>query len=152
MRKEMLKGVTVAVLTVAFAFAAAVVSANAQSSNRVAAVIPFEFTVGNQTMTSGEYLLGSITQGGDGLVIKNGETGKSVIRLSHSIEPNGKQRQARLVFHKYGQRYFLAEVWAGGNSTGRQLVGSREERAARREFEKLARSSYETVELLARVR
>lgn len=149
MRKEMLKGVTVAVLTVAFAFAAAVVSANAQSSNRVVAVIPFDFTVGNRTMASGEYILGSITQGGDGLLIKS-DSGKSVIRLSHSI--NGQKSQARLVFHRYGQRYFLAEVWAGGNSTGRQLLESREERAIRRESEKLARISYETVELLARAR
>lgn len=149
MRKEMQKGFTMAVLTVAFALTAVVVSANAQS-NRVAAVVPFDFIVGSQTLKSGKYTLGSITQDSEGLVIRGSE--KSVIRLSRAIESNETQEQARLVFHRYGQRYFLAEVWAGGNSTGRQLLESREERATRREFEKLARTGYETVELLATAR
>ena len=151
MRKELLKGFTMVVLTVALAFAAAVVSANAQSK-KLAADIPFDFTVGNQTMTSGEYSVRSITNDGAGLVIKSDDTGKSVIRLSNSIDPQRNNTQARLVFHKYGQRYFLAEVWAGGLSEGRQLLESRDERAIRHEFDRLARNTYETVELLATLR
>jgi hypothetical protein len=151
MRKELLKGFTVVVLTVALAFAAAVVSANAQSK-KLAADIPFDFTVGNQTMTSGEYSVRSITNDGTGLVIKSDDTGKSVMRLSNSIEPQRNKTQARLVFHRYGQRYFLAEVWTGGDSEGRKLLESREERAIRHEFDRLARNTYETVELLASLR
>ncbi|HEY3027520.1 MAG TPA: hypothetical protein VGJ55_15325, partial [Pyrinomonadaceae bacterium] len=141
MRKELLKGFTVVVLTVALAFAAAVVSANAQSK-KLAADIPFDFTVGNQTMTSGEYSVRSITNDGTGLVIKSDDTGKSVMRLSNSIEPQRNKTQARLVFHRYGQRYFLAEVWTGGDSEGRKLLESREERAIRHEFDRLARNTY----------
>lgn len=152
MRKEILKGFTMVVLTVALAFAAAVVSANAQASTKLSAVIPFDFAVGNQTMTSGDYSVRSITNDGTGLVIKSDDTGKSVIRLSNSLEPQRNKTQARLVFHRYGQRYFLAEVWAGGNSEGRQLLESREERAIRHEFDRLARNTYETVELLATLR
>lgn len=149
MRKQMLKGFTMVILTVALALAAAVVSANAQSPSKVSAVIPFDFTVGNQTMTSGEYSVSSISRDGEGLLIRSAGSGKSVIRLSNSIEPEKNKTHARMVFHRYGQRYFLAEVWGGGNSTGRALTESREERAIRREFEKLSRNTYETVELLA---
>lgn len=151
MRKELLKGFTMVALTVALAFAAAVVSANAQSK-KLAADIPFDFTVGNQTMTSGEYSVRSITNDGAGLVIRSDAGGKSVMRLTNTIEPQRNKTQARLVFHKYGQRYFLAEVWVGGLSEGRQLVQSRDERAIRHEFDKLARNTYETVELLASLR
>lgn len=152
MRKEMLKGFTMVMLIVAVAFTAAVVSANAQSSDKLSAVIPFDFAVGNQTMASGEYSVRSITRDGEGLVIRSDDTGKSAIRLSNSIAPKRNKTQARLVFHRYGQRYFLAEVWAGGDSTGRKLRESREERAIRHEFERLARNTYETVELVATLR
>ena len=151
MKKEILKGFTMVVLTVALAFAAAVISANAQSK-KLAADIPFDFTVGSRTMTSGEYSVSSITNDGAGLVIRSDDTGQSVIRLSNPIEPQGNKTQARLVFHRYGQRYFLAEVWEGGKSEGRQLVESREERAIRHESDRLARNTYETVELLATLR
>lgn len=151
MRKEILKGFTMVVLTVALAFAAAVISANAQSK-KLAADIPFDFTVGSRTMTSGEYSVSSITNDGAGLAIRSDDTGQSVMRLSIPIESQRNNAQARLVFHRYGQRYFLAEVWAGAGSKGRQLLQSREERAIRHESDRLARNTYETVELLASVR
>ncbi|MEO8434576.1 MAG: hypothetical protein ABI596_06750 [Pyrinomonadaceae bacterium] len=152
MRKEMLKGITMAVLTITLALATAVVSANAQSSNRVAAAIPFNFGVGGQTMAAGDYILGSISSDGEGLLVRSKDSGKSVVRLTNSIQPSVKNTNARLVFHRYGQRYFLAEVWGAEGSTGRKLTESREERAIRREFGKLAQNSYETVELSAKLR
>ena len=151
MKKEMLKGITMAALTITLALATAVVSANAQSSDRLAAAVPFDFTVGGQTMAAGDYILGPATSDGEGLVVRSKETGKSVVRLTNSSE-RWQDNRAGLVFHKYGQRYFLAEVWGAGNSTGRKLTESREERAIRREFGMLAQNSYETVELLAKLR
>ena len=35
----------------------------------------------------------------------------------------------RLVFHRYGELYFLSEVWTLGDSSGRQLLKSRQEHA-----------------------
>ena len=34
----------------------------------------------------------------------------------------------KLVFHRYGDTYFLSEVWVTGTTTGRQLFRSRAER------------------------
>ncbi len=152
MRKEMLRGFTMVLLAVTLSFAAAVISANAQASTQLSAAIPFDFAVGNKTMAAGDYSVRSNTNDGTGLVIRSAESGKSIMRLSNSIAAQRNKTQARMVFHRYGQRYFLAEVWAGGNSTGRQLVQSREERAIRHEFDRLARNTYETVELLATLR
>ena len=152
MKKEMLKGITMAALTITLALATAVVSANAQSSNRVAATIPFDFAVGGKTMAAGDYILGSVTGDSEGLIVRSKDTGKSVVRLTNSIQPNARENRARLVFHRYGQRYFLAEVWGAADSNGRKLTESREERAIRRESGTLAQNSYETVELLAKLR
>ena len=73
------------------------------------------------------------------------------MRLTDPIRPNKTNEQARLVFHRYGERYFLAEVWSGSDSTGRQLMKSRQERAIERELASI-QGSYETVEVLAALR
>jgi hypothetical protein len=73
------------------------------------------------------------------------------MRLTNPIRPNKTNEQARLVFHRYGERYFLAEVWSGSDGAGRQLLKSREERAIEREST-LAQGSYETIEVLAALR
>ena len=73
------------------------------------------------------------------------------------IEP-ASTREREVVFHRYGQRYFLSEVWAPGQQTGRQLVKSAEERSVEKQLaaisskSELARNSYETVEVVAMVR
>ncbi len=42
--------------------------------------------------------------------------------------------KAEIVFHRYGDSYFLSEVFAGGDETGRELHPSRQERILRREM------------------
>jgi hypothetical protein len=153
MKKEILKGFTIFTLMVALAIVTAVVSANAQSSNRVTADIPFEFVVGDKTLPAGEYSVKAANTEGDALMIMGADNGKAAIRLSAPAEEM-KNTGSRLVFHRYGQNYFLAEVWHG-DSTGRKLVKSKQERAIERELaaipskSELAQSTYETVEVVA---
>ena len=62
------------------------------------------------------------------------------------------------MFHRYNNRYFLAEVWSGGDSVGRKLTRSRHERAIERELASIssksefAQSTYAIVEIAAAVR
>jgi hypothetical protein len=156
MKKELLKGFTMLALTIALALATAA-AANAQS-DRVAADIPFAFTVGDQPMPSGQYAVKAANEQGNVLIIRSNDAKNSAIRFSNSIAPKSDKTDARLVFHRYGERYFLAEVWSGGDSTGRQLLTSRQERAIQRELastrskSESAQSSYETIEVLAALR
>ncbi len=156
MKKELLKGFTMLALTIALALATAVAS-NAQSGNRVVADIPFAFTVGDQPMPSGQYESREANSQGNALVIQSKDAKSSAIRLTTSIRPD-ESKSARLVFHRYGERYFLAEVWSGGDSTGRQLMKSRQERASERELagtrskSDQTQSTYETIEILAALR
>jgi hypothetical protein len=161
MEKEVIKGFTMLLLIVVLAFATAVASANAQSSKKVVADIPFEFVVGDQAMESGEYTLRANGTQGNALIIQSMDAKSSAIRLTNAIErprSQGHSTKARLVFHRYGQRYFLAEVWSGADSTGRQLLKSRQERAIQRELAsirpqgELTQSSYEMVEVVATLR
>jgi hypothetical protein len=156
MKKELLKGFTMVTLIVVFALAGAVVSANAQSPNRVVANIPFEFVVGGDTMPAGDYVVTAPAQD-KALRIQSSDTKSATLRLANSIESRKYQTNARLVFHRYGERYFLAEVWCGADSTGRQLVESRQERSTRRELASISAQSakagnpYETIEVVGQI-
>jgi hypothetical protein len=158
MKKELLKGVTMLLLIVVLALATAVASANAQSANKVVADIPFEFSVGYKTMTAGEYLVRSITSAGDALMIQSADGKVSALRQSEATAQTKNKTHARLVFHRYGERYFLAEVWNGTVRTGRQLFKSREERAIETEVAsisspgEMARNTFEIVEVVATYR
>ena len=153
MKKELAKGLTMISLVIAIALATAVASANAQSARKVVADIPFAFVVGDQTLSAGEYTLKSATAPENGLLIQNGAGKSEAMRLTFTIEPKQNRRNARLVFHRYGQRYFLAEVWTGAGNAGRHLMKSRQERAIERELStiaskgELSESCYEIVEV-----
>jgi hypothetical protein len=153
MKKQMIKGLTMFMLIVALAFVTAVVSANGQSQS-VKADIPFEFAVGDKTLGLGEYAIKSATAGGDAMMIRSENAKSSALRLTNAIEDKRNVGQVKLVFHRYGERYFLAEVWAG-ESGGRELLKSRQERAIERELASIpakgssAQARYERVEVLA---
>ena len=126
MKKELAKGITMLALIVTLALVTAVVSANAQSANnnKVVANVPFEFSVGYKSMPAGEYSVQTIASDGNGLLIQSTDGKISALRLSDTTDttPASKDRaHARLVFHRYGERYFLAEVWNGADNTGRVL-------------------------------
>jgi len=158
MQKQILKGVTMLMLIAGVVLMAAVVSAHAQSSSSVVADIPFEFTVGGKSLKAGEYSVKPFTANGVALLISNQDSYDSAIRLTISIQARNVAQQGKLVFHRYGQRYFLSEVWTSGERMGRQLQKSGEERAIESQLaaisskSELARSSYERVEIVAMVR
>ena len=155
MAKQILKGFTMLALIVGLSFVSAVVSAQGQSTQAVAKV-PFEFIVGDKTLPSGQYTVKALSDTNKAALVIRGKS--SAIRLTSKIQPNMNKTQARLVFHRYGERYFLSEVWMGADSTGRQLMQSGQERSIERELASLgsktdlARNTYAVVEIVATFR
>lgn len=157
MSKQILKSLTMLTLIVGLALAAAVVSASGQiTSQLVTAEIPFDFIVADKTLPSGKYRVRSVTSDGQGFVISS-RNGKAAISLSRAVADKTKKRNARLVFHRYGQQYFLAEIWSG-DSYGRQVMQCKKERNLRQELASNTSKSdsadggYEVVEVVAMVR
>ena len=155
MKRELVKGFAMMTLIVVLALTTAVASGKAQSANRIVADIPFAFSVGYKTMPAGEYSVQTIASAGNGLLIRSADGRISALRLSDETSRIKNKPHARLVFHRYGERYFLAEVWNGADNTGRQLLQSQEERAVQRELASTSPSdqtTYETVEVVAMLR
>jgi hypothetical protein len=77
--------------------------------------IPFAFHVRDTTLPAGTYTVEQISSAGM-VQIRNNDTGESILTLA---PPNrsGKGESSKLVFHKYGERYFLSELWLAGVDT-----------------------------------
>jgi hypothetical protein len=98
----------------------AVGMANAQLQNtHVRADVPFTFMVGTQTFPAGQYTVRQMNDVGNLAIVGGGSA--LAIASSHSVQSAGTQRLTKLVFHRYGDRYFLYQVWVQGENTGRQL-------------------------------
>lgn len=156
MSKQIVNRLTMLTLVLGLALASTVVTANGQlSSQLVTADIPFDFIVADQTFSSGKYTVRKATNEGKVLSISSVDGKSSIRRLSNSAVDTNEGGKARMVFHRYGQQYFLAEVWSG-DKYGRQLIESKMEGHLRREQEKLAsngsKSNYEIVEVVALAR
>ena len=127
MRNLMVKLFALITLLVTVAFASALASVSAQTpGHSITAAIPFEFSVGDKSLAAGQYAIGRINSDGTLMRISNREEGAS--RLTTSVQVNEPKEQTVLVFNRYGDRYFLSEVWLAGEKEGRQIVKSRSEK------------------------
>ena len=148
MTRQLIKGMTM--LLVALAFFTA--SAYGQST-RSSAQIPFDFTVGSETLSAGRYNITNATPEGKIVKIEAAGESASVMRLTSRVGGGAAAESSKLVFHKYGNRYFLAEIWIAGEGQGQKLMKSRDEKALERELAStasksdLAKQSYERVEI-----
>jgi hypothetical protein len=87
--------------------------------------IPFSFLVDNHQMPSGRYVV--VPAGNGALGMFKAEDGSPRLLMSvHSVESRSSQTP-KLVFHRYGDSYFLTEVW-NGDKIGRQLAKSKAEK------------------------
>lgn len=135
MKKQILKSLTTVSLVAIFTLVAAASQAHAQSRKQYTANIPFAFNVGNETLPAGQYTVTNV-QTADGTVIlqvrAKGQDG--VMRLTNRVRAGEPRQKSVLVFNRYGERIFLAEVWSAGENEGRQLPKTRSERAIEQEL------------------
>lgn len=86
--------------------------------------IPFAFVAGESTLPPGHY---TVTHLNDNLTIHD-RGNRGVYVSTHSAQRSAEDNTTKLVFHRYGNAYFLSEVWVAGDLVGRALVPSRAER------------------------
>ena len=153
MARQIAKGLTMLILLLTMALVTAVATADGQSQHKLNARIPFEFIVGDKTLAAGQYEVNTVGITQDVLAIRGRESNDSVIRLAMTREPK-ESKPARLVFHRYGNSYFLSEVWEGGDGLGWQLKESAQENGMKRELSRIAMGAtrYEEVVILANAR
>jgi hypothetical protein len=108
--------------------AAGTASLSADSFNTVRANIPFGFLAGGEAFQPGAYTVARIGNDPSVLILRSPDGRKSVAFLTIGTYSPEASDNTRLVFNRYGDQYFLKEVWTVGDLTGRQLLPSSRER------------------------
>jgi hypothetical protein len=129
MKNRILEAVMMLSLIAAFTIPSAVASAAAFSFNTIKADIHFDFTVGNRMFRAGKYTLRPVTGDTNPVIQIQSEDGQALRMFStNSAQASEPKEQTALVFHRYGNQYFLYQVWTLGDTIGIQLSKSSLER------------------------
>ena len=97
----------------------------AQGKKSVILNAPFSFVVEQQTLPAGSYRI--IVEHG-WLQIRSVDRKAAAIVLTLPVSGKAPEGTGQVVFNRYGNRYFLSQVWVPDMPLGRQTLESREER------------------------
>ena len=117
-----------ALMTLIVAIAIAAPMVQAQSQTIMKANVPFAFNVGSNYMPAGSYEVRSL--GSRATVIASKDGHDKVLALFNPAGPS-KADETKLVFQKYGDRYFLCEIWSSYSGQGLQVPASELEKEIR---------------------
>jgi hypothetical protein len=105
----------------------------AQTTMGVRANVPFEFVVGDKTFPAGKITAHGVSASQAGSIsIRNLGSGEQTYRIGQKLTATDASNEAKLVFHKYGDRYYLAQIWVPGYKAW-EVEKSKSEKALQRE-------------------
>ncbi len=88
--------------------------------------VPFSFITAEQAFPAGQYQVVQINQWARYLRGMD-NTVSAFVKTTSISERAGRDLLPMLVFHRYGDRYFLHQVWFDGSNTGANVLTSRAE-------------------------
>lgn len=105
--------------------------------------IPFSFTANQKAFPAGEY---KVKNSGTArvLLISAEDSSEQGLISTMDVEANQSSAQTKLIFHRYGDQYFLSQVWVRGEASGHELPTTRTEK------ELMAKAASDSVAILAR--
>jgi hypothetical protein len=86
--------------------------------------VPFDFIVAGHTMPAGHYIVAAT--GDNYIQVFQPRMPGAFVATHHASRT--KSDGSKVVFHRYGDSYFLSAVWVTGNVVGRELAPSHSER------------------------
>ena len=101
-------------------------SAYAQTASTVKASIPFDFRIGNESLPAGVYAVSNIY--GARVTLRSLDGRKTVVLMTNDIQANHAPADGKLVFTRFGELYFLSQIWTAGEEVGRTVIKSNAEK------------------------
>jgi len=137
---------TLAIFGLFFMLAAA--SVHAQSANKISATVPFDFTAGDAKLKAGEYKIRRDDM--QMLVVTSADQKtRAFVLAPKTVRRTRSDGSEKLVFHRHGNQYFLAEVWISRGTDGNGLYISAAERRLMKDLAK-TEAGPERIEIVAR--
>ena len=100
-----------------------VAGAHAQTAAR--ANVPFAFKVGTTQMPAGTYTIRN-DAGSSVIAVRNVQTGTSALAMGRQESPSKKTD--KLIFHRYGNEYFLTAILGSKGSQGMVFHATKQEK------------------------
>ena len=114
------------VITIVLLFTAVSLFAQIENKTLMKVDIPFAFSVGEKSLPAGQYAITAVTaERNIGLMSADGKHSLVVQAMPNymdKLSPN-----SRLVFNKYGNQYFLEQVWTARKDVVRCPLSSKRE-------------------------
>jgi len=99
-------------------------AAQIQRDTRIVVRVPFDFVIGSKIVPAGQLTVQRLEQGSDVLTMRNRDAKLNIFANSSRVETKEPSATTGLVFHKYGNRYFLWKVKVEGSQTAYRLPES----------------------------
>jgi hypothetical protein len=136
MKKQVLRALTMLSLVATLIVVGVVAPAAGQTFNQIRVDVPFEFSDGTSVFAAGKYRIRPIGANTNAAISITSEDGKAYgLRMCFNAEVTSPKNETTLVFHRYGDRYFLSQIWTAGETNGLQLPRSSMERGLQRAIE-----------------
>lgn len=122
-------------IAIIFIYGVMVVGAHAQTlgSQTMRANIPFTFTVGQKSLPPGIYTVSILNPTSDRPALRiRSENGRLSAIIQTSSVGGSFAAGSKIVFRRYGDRYFFAQAQIGGDATMLTAAKSHAERATER--------------------
>jgi hypothetical protein len=100
----------------------------ARAQNPLVVNVPFDFMAGSTKLPAGEYAIKISGPQNALLLINRADASHSVFMPTNAAVANEPKSESKLIFNRYGDSYFLSEVWSEGSARGRRLLKSDREK------------------------
>ena len=111
-------------------------SAGAQEpGTKIRVSIPFDFVVRGRTLPAGDYEMIRVMDEPIAVLLRNvHDRHDEIVFDTEPVVGRVMPKRDELIFNRYGDSYFLSEVFTAGEQTGEELYPSKSERELRREM------------------
>ena len=106
------------------------------TQTKVRVNVPFAFEEGSVHHDAGSYTIG--LEAGRIMTIHGTQSSLSLVRLNDTLSP---VRTSKVVFRRYGNRYFLRQVWTAGRSDYLDCGQSKAEKKLQKELQIASRGA-----------
>ena len=100
----------------------------------VKANVPFNFIVNKAELPAGQYRIQPMGISASAMAIESPDGKVVQAFLPNACASPQAQKTTKLVFHRYGTHYFLAQIWKAGNDRGQELAASGLETEVARDY------------------
>ena len=105
-------------------------AASAQAQSKIKVNVPFDFNIGTTLLQAGEYTVqpASPNVSSEVLLFRDAAGNSRAVTMGIRMEPSSKDKVPKLVFHRYGDTYFLSQVWLNAGDSGSEIRPGSHER------------------------